>query len=81
MNQRLSRPGGSGAGSELWFKAAPRAGRHERRHALRIALELVEEDRHQVGIELCAAQAAQLVGARGHGAAHGWYGRPWTIAS
>src|SRR5512141_1475192 len=62
MKLRLSRPGGSGAGSELWLKARHRRQGDERRHALRVALQLIEEDRHQLRVELRAAQPAQLVG-------------------
>src|SRR3990172_10905220 len=62
MKLRLSLPGGSGAGSELWLKAGYWRQGDERRHALRVALQLIEEDRHQLGIELRATQPAQLVG-------------------
>src|SRR5688500_4014563 len=62
MNQRLSRPGGSGAGSELGFKAGYGGQRDEWRHTESVALQLVEENRHEVGIELRAAQPAKLVG-------------------
>src|SRR5688500_4819046 len=62
MNQRLSRPGGSGAGSELGFKAGYGWQRDEWRHTQSVALQIIEENRHEVGIELRAAQPAQLVG-------------------
>src|SRR5690242_10589670 len=68
MNQRLSRPGGSGAAtelgacSELWFKASSERQSDKGWHAHSVALELVEEHRHQLGIELGARQPTQLGG-------------------
>src|SRR3954451_20162172 len=76
MKLYFSGPGGGMSGSAGFrLTAAPRSrslgklrleGRHrrqldDRRHAVGVLLELVDEDRHEAGVELPAAQALQLV--------------------
>src|SRR3954447_220893 len=68
---RFRKPGGSGlksdfardsgAGDGFPLKDCDLGQRNRRRHPLPIALELVEEDRHQLGVELLATQANELL--------------------
>src|SRR5687768_9133648 len=56
-------PGASSeAESGLWLKARDGGQRDGGGDAGRVALQLVDEDRHELGIELPAAQPGQLVG-------------------
>ena len=52
---------GSGAGDGFPLKDRDLRQGNERRHALGVTLELIEEDRHELRVELLAAQPDKLV--------------------